>query len=84
MHSKGWIRILLTNKEPRTIKYMMELQFHTIANIYVRDRNYTVHVSLCTTNHHIHVFKYDEERVVCEYEIFNNHHEAADYLELLL
>ena len=63
---------------------MMELHFHTIANIYVRDRNYTVHVSLCTTNHHIHVFKYDEERVVCEYEIFNNHHEAADYLELLL
>ena len=62
----------------------MTLTFFTIANIYVRDRNYTVHVSLCTTNHHIHVFKYDEQRVVCEYEIFDNHHEAADYLELLL
>ena len=76
--------ILLTNKEPRTIKYMMELSFFTIANIYVRDRNYTVHVSLCTTNNHIHVFKYDEQRVVCQYEIFNNHIEAAEYLELLL
>ena len=62
----------------------MTLSFFTIANILVRDRNYTVHVSLCTTNGHIHVFKYDEQRVTCQYEIFNNHYEAADYLELLL
>lgn len=62
----------------------MTLSFFTIANILVRDRNYTVHVSLCTTNGHIHVFKYDEQRVTCEYEIFNDHLEAADYLELLL
>jgi hypothetical protein len=62
----------------------MELTFITVANIYVRDRNYTVHVSICKTNGHVHVFKYDEQRVCCEYEIFANHNEAADYLELLL
>jgi len=62
----------------------MTLSFFTIANILVRDRNYTVHVSLCVTNGHVHVFKYSEERVCCEYEIFDDHTEAADYLELLL
>jgi hypothetical protein len=62
----------------------MTLSFITVANIYVRDRNYTVHVSICQANGHIHVFKYDETRVTCQYEIFNNHNEAADYLELLL
>jgi len=50
----------------------------------VKDRNYTVHVSICRTNGHVHVFKYDEQRVTCQYEIFNDHTEAADYLELLL
>ena len=78
-----WSLILLTTKEPRTIKYMMELQFIQVANIYVRDRNYSAHVSICS-NGHVHVFKYCEERVICEYNIFNNHNEAADYLELLL
>lgn len=62
----------------------MTLSFITVANIYVKDRNYTVHVSICRTNGHVHVFKYDEKRVTCQYEIFNDHHEAADYLELLL
>ena len=60
------------------------MKFATIANILVRDRNYTVHVSICTSNGHIHIFKYDELRVVCEYEVFENHNDAADYLELLL
>ena len=58
--------------------------FVTIANIYVRDRNYTVHVSLCCTSHRIHVFKYDESRYLCEYEIFGSASEAEEYLELLL
>jgi len=61
----------------------MLLSFSTIANIYVRDRNYSAHVSICS-NGHIHVFKYCEERSICEYEVFANHMEAAEYLELLL
>lgn len=70
-------------KGNRTVKYYMLLSFSTIANIYVRDRNYSAHVSICS-NGHIHVFKYSEERACCEYEIFSNHLEAAEYLELLL
>jgi hypothetical protein len=62
----------------------MELSFQTIANIYVRDRDYTVHVSICTSNGHIHVFKYDEQKVRCAYEVFDNYLEASMYLELLL
>ncbi len=61
----------------------MNLSFSTIANIWVRDRNYAAHVSICS-NGHIHVFKYDEDKFSCEYEVFNNHWEAAEYLELLL
>ena len=83
MQDKAWLQILLTTKEPRTIKYSMELQFIRVANIHVRDRNYTAHVSICS-NGHVHVFKYSEERVICEYNIFDNHVEAAEYLELLL
>jgi hypothetical protein len=62
----------------------MATSFHTIANIYVRDRDYTVHVSICTTNGHIHVFKYSEQRMLCQYEVFDNCLEAGLYLELLL
>ena len=58
--------------------------FITIAHIHVRDRNYDVYVSMSLVTRNIHVFKYSEERVVCEYEIFANHNDAADYLELLL
>jgi hypothetical protein len=60
------------------------MTFTTIANVYVRDRQYNVHVSINNLTRAIHVFKYDEQHTVCEYEMFNNHHEAADYLELLL
>ena len=60
------------------------MTFTTIANVYVRDRQYNVHVSINNVTRAIHVFKYDEQHTVCEYEMFNNHYEAADYLELLL
>ena len=60
------------------------MTFTTIANVYVRDRQYNVHVSINNLTRAIHVFKYDEQHTVCEYEMFNNHYEAADYLELLL
>lgn len=59
-------------------------EFIRIANIWVRDRNYMVHISIHTQTQHIHVFKYNEEKCICEYEVFNNSTEAADYLELLL
>ena len=58
--------------------------FITIAHIHVRDRNYDVYVSMNVTSRHIHVFKYDTDRVTCEYEVFNHYQDACDYLELLL
>lgn len=60
------------------------MPFTVIAHIYVRDRDYTVHVSISHATHEIHVFKYDEDRYICEYEVFPNHYLAAEYLELLL
>jgi hypothetical protein len=64
---------------------MMEANpFITIAHIHVRDRNYDVYVSMSLATRNIHVFKYSEERVACEYEVFSRYSEACDYLELLL
>lgn len=60
------------------------MNFTTIANVYVRDRQYNVHVSINNVTRAIHIFKYDERHTICEYELFNNHFDAADYLELLL
>ena len=60
------------------------MSFTTIAHVYVRDRDYNVHVSINEDNRHIHIFKYDEALYKCEYEVFYNHYQAADYLELLL
>jgi hypothetical protein len=60
------------------------MNFTTIANVYVRDRQYNVHVSINNHTRAIHIFKYSEQHTVCEYEMFNNHIDAADYLELLL
>jgi hypothetical protein len=55
-----------------------------IAHIHVRDRNYDVYVGMNTLTRRLHVFKYDEQRSICEYELFEDHREAEDYLELLL
>ena len=60
------------------------MPFREIAHIYVRDRDYTVYVSISESTHEIHVFKYCEDRQQCEYEVFPNHIQAAEYLELLL
>jgi hypothetical protein len=60
------------------------MPFTEIAHIYVRDRDYTVYVSISMTTREIHVFKYSEDRQRCEYEVFPNHILAAEYLELLL
>ena len=55
-----------------------------IAHIHVRDRNYDVYVSMSLITRNIHVFKYSEDRSVCEYEVFSQYQDAQDYLELLL
>lgn len=60
------------------------MTFTCIANVYVRDRDYSVYVGMNTVTRSIHVLKYDEALYKCEYEVFDSHLDAAAYLELLL
>ena len=55
-----------------------------IAHIHVQDRNYDVYVSMSLVTRNLHIFKYNEQDYRCEYEVFDDHNEAQDYLELLL
>jgi len=69
-----------------TVKYYMENinPMVSIAHVYVRDRNYTVSVTMNMSNRRLHIFKYSEDSVQCEYEIFDVYEEACEYLEHVL
>ena len=56
----------------------------SIAHVYVRDRNYTVCITMNSSNRRLHIFKYSEESYLCEYEVFDSYEDACDYLEMLL
>ena len=53
-----------------------------IAHVHVKDRHYSVYISMCTVTRHMHVFKYND--VKCDYEIFATEGEANKWLEKLL
>lgn len=53
-----------------------------IAHVHVRDRDYNCYISVCTTTHNIHVFKYNSSR--CEYEVFDSQEEAQRYLNRMI
>ena len=50
-----------------------------LAHVAVHNREYNVAISLCTTSRNIHVFKYND--TYCDYGIFDNQHEACEFLE---
>jgi len=50
-----------------------------LAHVAVHDREYNVAISLCTASRRIHVFKYNDH--CCDYEQFDNQHEACEFLE---
>ena len=52
-----------------------------IAHVHVRDLGYSVFISMDVTTRNLHVFKYDEQHVICEYEVFDTQYECAHYLE---
>lgn len=52
-----------------------------IAHVYVRDKGYSVAISMDVTTRNIHVFKYSEELYTCEYEVFDTQYECQCYLE---
>ena len=56
----------------------------SIAHVYVRDRDYSVSVSMNMSNRRLHVFKYNERQVICEYEVFDSYEAACTYLEHVL
>ena len=86
LHSQGGWSTLYTVvlREPRAVKYNMINSMIRIAHIHVKDRNYDVYVGMSTVTRNLHVFKYNEQDYRCEYEVFSDHNEAQDYLELLL
>ena len=67
------------------VKYMMTMNtFVPLAHVYVRDRDYCVYISMCTVTQHVHIFKYNEQRYTCEYEVFDELALVSDYLEEIL
>ena len=58
--------------------------FVPLAHVYVRDRDYSVYISMCTVTQHVHIFKYNEQRMTCEYEYFDHVSLVSDYLEAIL
>lgn len=54
----------------------------TVAHIAVQDRDYSVHISLNTVTHRMHVFKYSETE--CQYEILDNQIAVQEFLDLPL
>jgi hypothetical protein len=53
----------------------------SIAHVKIRDNNYTAYISMCMVTRNIHVFKYDEARGQCDYEVFDCQYLASQWLE---
>lgn len=67
------------------VKYIMSINtFVPLAHVYVRDRGYCVYISMCTVTQHVHIFKYNEDKMICEYEVFDHVELVSDYLEAIL
>ena len=56
----------------------------SIAHVYVRDRDYSVSVTMNMSNRRLHIFKYSEDKSLCDYEIFDDYQAACEYLEHVL
>jgi hypothetical protein len=52
-----------------------------LAHVYVRDRDYNVFLSMCTTSKRLHAFKYCERTYTCEYSVFDDYDACCQYLE---
>ncbi len=57
----------------------MEYTIVPLAHVAVTGSDYNVYISVCTTTHQMHIFKYNE--VCCEYEIFDQEGEACRFIE---
>lgn len=83
MHAQVQWKILVTVQyRTQDCKYMMINGINdmiNLAHVYVRDRDYSVFLSMCTTSQRLHVFKYNE--VKCTYEVFDSYDACCQFLE---
>lgn len=59
---------------------MAHKEIVSIAHVHLKDRDCTVSVSLNTHTHALHLFKYNEDSCICEYEVLSDHSLAHDWL----
>ena len=50
-----------------------------LAHVHVKDREFSVYISMCVTTRNMHMFKYNDHS--CDYEVFSTEGEAAHWLE---
>ena len=51
-----------------------------IAHVRVGNKDFNAYISICSVSRNIHVFKYNEELCICEYEVFANQAEAQVWI----
>lgn len=56
----------------------MEYTIVPLAHVAVTGSDYNIYISMCTTTHQMHIFKYNDQS--CEYEIFDREGEACEFI----
>ena len=51
-----------------------------LAHVCVKDAAFNVYLSICMTSFRVHVFRYSEDRVCCDYAVCETEQEATEYL----
>jgi len=55
-----------------------------VAHVNVKDTDVNIYVSICMLSRNIHIFKYNEDLSICEFEVCESQAEASHYMELPL
>ena len=53
----------------------------TLAHVHVLGPEHNVHLSISMPTHTLFVFKYDEEKGLCEYDYFSDQGETSDWIQ---
>ena len=52
-----------------------------VAHVNVKDTDTNIYVSICMLTRNIHIFKYNEDMSICEFEVCGSQAEASRYME---
>jgi hypothetical protein len=55
-----------------------------VAHVNVKDTDTNVYVSICMLTRNIHIFKYNEDMSICEFEVCESQAEASRFMALPL